>query len=178
MTSSKRRRQFLRYLLSGGVGTVALGFLFPKISQSREADLEDLCGSSPYNSRCKDYLPGVRARDDQEVPIRADVLLAASKPGTPVPVKGLATQAPVYLVINQGPKIAPYAIRPVCTHLGCTVEWKADRNHFVCPCHGSQYDAQGRVVHGPAKRSLPLATVIVKQNQIRLVERPPVIDPR
>lgn len=178
MTSSKRRRQFLRYLLSGGVGTVAIGFLFPKISQSREADLEDLCGSSPYNSRCKDYLPGARARDGQEVPIRADLLLAASKPGTPVPVKGLATQDPVYLVINQGPKIAPYAIRPVCTHLGCTVEWKADRNHFVCPCHGSQYDAQGRVVHGPAKRSLPLATVIVKQNQIRLVERSPVIDPR
>ncbi len=178
MTSEKKRRQFLRYLLSGGVGTVAIGLLSPQVSQSREADLEDLCASSPYNSRCKDYLAGVPARDRQKMTLRADVLLAAASPGTPVSVSGLATQDPVYLVINQGPKIAEYAIRPICTHLGCTVTWQADRNHFVCPCHGSQYDAQGRVVHGPAKRALPLATVIVKQNQIRLVERAPAIDPR
>ena len=178
MTSAKKRRQFLRYLLSSGVGTVAIGLLSPQISQSREADLEDLCGEFPYNSRCKDYLPGVPASDRKKMLLRADVVLTASPLGTPVPVSGLASQDPVYLVINQGPKIAEYAIRPICTHLGCTVEWQADRNHFVCPCHGSQYDAQGRVVHGPAKRSLPLATVIVKQNQIRLVERPPAIDPR
>ncbi|MEH2315017.1 MAG: Rieske 2Fe-2S domain-containing protein [Nostoc sp.] len=34
----------------------------------------------------------------------------------------------------------------------------------MCPCHGSQYNSQGRVVHRPAKRSLPLITVVVKQN--------------
>ncbi len=36
----------------------------------------------------------------------------------------------------------------------------------------------GRVIHGPAKRALPLVTVIVKQNQIRLVESSPGVDPR
>jgi cytochrome b6-f complex iron-sulfur subunit len=177
MISNQRRRQFLQYLLSGGVGTVAAGWLFPEISQSLEANLEELCSSFPENSRCKDYLPGVSARDGQKA-LAADALLATAAAGKPVPVSGLASQDPVYLVINQGPKIAKYAVRPVCTHLGCTVAWQAERNQFVCPCHGSQFDAQGRVVQGPAKRALPLATVIVKQNQIRLVEVAPAIDPR
>jgi cytochrome b6-f complex iron-sulfur subunit len=45
-----------------------------------------------------------------------------------------------------------YAISAVCTHLGCTV--RQGGPGFSCPCHGSQYDANGRVVHGPAPRSL------------------------
>ncbi len=36
----------------------------------------------------------------------------------------------------------------------------------------------GRVVHGRAKRSLPLLTVVVKQNQVRLVAHKPAVDPR
>src|SRR5512138_3458565 len=35
----------------------------------------------------------------------------------------------------------------VCTHLGCTVE--RDEQGFTCPCHGSRYDADGKVTHGP-----------------------------
>jgi len=40
-----------------------------------------------------------------------------------------------------------------CTHLGCTVQRTAEG--FACPCHGARYDAQGAVVSGPARRSLP-----------------------
>ncbi|MGV0024872.1 Rieske 2Fe-2S domain-containing protein [Phormidesmis priestleyi] len=174
MATLNQRRKFLKALIGGGVGTVAIGFLFPKVSQSQAVDLENLCASSPFNSRCKDYLPGVSALDLQGKQIRVDTLV--TKPNQPIPVKGLSD--PVYLVVTQNAKLAEYAIRPVCTHLGCTVEWKSDRQQFVCPCHGSRYDAQGRVTNGPAKRSLPLVTAIVKQNQVRLVDRAPAIDPR
>ncbi len=46
------------------------------------------------------------------------------------------------------------ALSLVCTHLGCTVEQAP--NGFKCPCHGSQYDAQGQVTRGPAAKSLRL----------------------
>lgn len=46
-----------------------------------------------------------------------------------------------------------YAISSVCTHLGCNVNHVAGGG-FACPCHGSRYDANGQVVHGPAPRPL------------------------
>lgn len=45
-----------------------------------------------------------------------------------------------------------YAISSVCTHLGCIVY--STETGFQCPCHGSKYDAGGKVVGGPAPRSL------------------------
>ncbi len=41
-----------------------------------------------------------------------------------------------------------------CRHLGCDVEWNADRSLFVCPCHGSEYGPDGELVKGPAKKGL------------------------
>ncbi len=46
-----------------------------------------------------------------------------------------------------------YAISTTCTHLGCTVA--VTTQGFACPCHGSRFDATGRVVGGPAPRALP-----------------------
>jgi cytochrome b6-f complex iron-sulfur subunit len=41
-----------------------------------------------------------------------------------------------------------------CSHLGCSVEFNADAKRFQCPCHGSQFNPQGQVVHGPAVYAL------------------------
>lgn len=46
-----------------------------------------------------------------------------------------------------------YAISAVCTHLGCLVHHREDGG-FACPCHGSRFDATGRVEGGPAPRAL------------------------
>lgn len=46
------------------------------------------------------------------------------------------------------------ALSARCTHLGCTVHWVAAENRFKCPCHGSQFAADGSVLHGPAERPL------------------------
>jgi cytochrome b6-f complex iron-sulfur subunit len=45
-----------------------------------------------------------------------------------------------------------YAVSSVCTHLGCNVKRVA--TGFECPCHGSRFDENGRVVRGPAPRPL------------------------
>lgn len=44
------------------------------------------------------------------------------------------------------------AMSLVCTHLGCIVG--EGPTGFQCPCHGSKFDAQGKVVGGPAPRPL------------------------
>jgi cytochrome b6-f complex iron-sulfur subunit len=174
----KNRREFLKYMMGSTVASVAMGYLFPSVSSSREVDIETLCSLYPENSKCQNYLPGFPARDEKGNPVAASAIKASAVPGIPLLVKGLPDRSVDYLVINTGSEIAKYAIKPVCTHLGCTVEWHQDQNRFICPCHGSGYDNLGRVIRGPAKSALPLVTVVVKQDQIRLVDRKPAIDPR
>ncbi|GFZ86557.1 ubiquinol-cytochrome c reductase iron-sulfur subunit [Rickettsiales bacterium] len=42
----------------------------------------------------------------------------------------------------------------VCTHLGCIPSKDQSGNGWYCACHGSRYDASGRVVKGPAPKNL------------------------
>lgn len=57
---------------------------------------------------------------------------------------------PVYLLVLDGGGFA--AVSSVCTHRGCTVDLGGPG--LACPCHGSQYDREGRVMRGPASRAL------------------------
>jgi menaquinol-cytochrome c reductase iron-sulfur subunit len=43
---------------------------------------------------------------------------------------------------------------PICPHLGCHYNWVEARKEFVCPCHGSVFTIDGKVVAGPAPRPL------------------------
>jgi len=52
-----------------------------------------------------------------------------------------------------------FVISAICTHLGCTPDWKASENKFKCPCHGSGYDPEGVNFEGPAPRPMDRAHV-------------------
>ena len=60
------------------------------------------------------------------------------------------------------------AMSLICTHLGCVVDKKGDG--YLCPCHGSVFDAQGNVTGGPAPRAL--AWLAVSQATKLILHRP------
>jgi len=68
-----------------------------------------------------------------------------------------------------------YAISSVCTHLGCNV--RKGGPGFVCPCHGSQYDENGHVVHGPAPRSLSWFAISLTPRDELLVDLDRTVGP-
>ena len=50
----------------------------------------------------------------------------------------------------------------VCTHLGCIVAWNSTEHTWDCPCHGSRFSCEGKVINGPANRDLQPASQTVE----------------
>ncbi|MBI3894166.1 MAG: Rieske 2Fe-2S domain-containing protein [Candidatus Wallbacteria bacterium] len=70
-----------------------------------------------------------------------------------------------------------YAVSAVCSHLGCNVRWTAAKEDFECPCHGSVYDRQGRVVSGPAPRPLEWYALSCNKSGVVMVDTTKTVAP-
>ena len=47
-----------------------------------------------------------------------------------------------------------FIVSTKCPHLGCQLHWNADELTWDCPCHGSRFDYEGRLIGGPATKDL------------------------
>jgi Rieske Fe-S protein len=67
------------------------------------------------------------------------------------------------IVEHAGERVAAYRaadgsvtmVSPVCTHIKCLVHWNSAEESWDCPCHGSRFGVDGRVLEGPAVEPLP-----------------------
>jgi Rieske Fe-S protein len=132
------RRTFLDYVLYGGTAGLAAAILYPV---ARYLVPPDRGG------------PGTRSlvldpNDPAQVDPETRVFVFGNEPG----------------ILVRGPGGEWKAFSGVCTHLSCTVRFKADTNQIWCPCHNGLFDLNGRNVPGtPPPR--PLA-------EFRVSERP------
>ena len=76
-------------------------------------------------------------------------------------IDGLGKKA---ILINDKGTLSAFS--KICTHLGCEVEWQADKKQFFCPCHKGYFDASGKNIAGPPPRPLDAYKVTVKDGNV------------
>jgi glycine/D-amino acid oxidase-like deaminating enzyme/nitrite reductase/ring-hydroxylating ferredoxin subunit len=118
------------------------------------ADLYDPSRTGPVGHSTKEFVK-------ENVAVGARLVAGYVTPGD---VKSADELAPgEAAVIRSGlGKVATYRdedgvlheVSASCTHLGCIVGWNPGETTWDCPCHGSRFDVDGRVLQGPAVKDL------------------------
>ncbi|MGK7917180.1 MAG: cytochrome b6-f complex iron-sulfur subunit [Prochloraceae cyanobacterium] len=144
------RRQFMNLLTFGTITGVALGALYPVVKYF----IPPSSGGSGG---------GVTAKDALGNDVIVSEFLDTHNAGDRTLAQGLKGD-PTYIVVTEDKAIGSYGLNAICTHLGCVVPWVPAENKFKCPCHGSQYNAEGKKVRGPAPLSLALVNAEVTED--------------
>jgi len=58
------------------------------------------------------------------------------------------------------------AVDSVCTHKKCTVEYNRESKKIICPCHGSEFHTDGKVLTPPAKEPLKSYPVTLSDGKV------------
>ncbi len=103
-----------------------------------------------------------------DFPMGQTVRVAIEDP-SPLPWAGQTARTAAWLRRTGPSDFIAFAVN--CTHLGCPVNWVAEANIFLCPCHGGVYYADGRVAGGPPPRPLYRYDVRVQNGQVQLLTR-------
>ncbi len=138
LTSSTRRR-FLDWFLGTSVGAMVASILYPVARYISPPDVPEA-----QTSRV------VAARSGELKPNSAKIFRFGSLPG---------------ILIRTGD--GQYrALSATCTHLNCTVQYRADLTQIWCACHNGMYDLAGKNVSGPPPRPLEVYRVNVAGDEI------------
>jgi thiosulfate dehydrogenase (quinone) large subunit len=136
-----------RTLLVGGVGVLGAVLL----------------GGSSLFRRAKSS-GGPRKQAEPEQP--ATLTAAADVPvGGARKVTDSAASDEVWVLQLEAGKFTAY--HAICPHQGCPVNFVSASAGFSCPCHGSRFDAHGKVLNGPAERGLTAIPVTVEGPDVR-----------
>ena len=78
------------------------------------------------------------------------------------------------LLIREGNSIGCVSL--TCTHQVCALKINPNGG-FACPCHGSEFNAQGQVLNGPATKALPWYKLSLEADGFISVDLKTQVDP-
>ena len=144
------RRQFLNYTLTGVGGFMAAGITLPLVRFALD--------------------PALKAGDETEMVAVTQVSQISSEPKRfdfkvhQVDAWYESEVARSAWIYEDGGNIV--ALSPVCTHLGCTIDWNTSddhKNRFFCPCHLGAFEKDGKNVD----RTPPTQPLFVYDLEVR-----------
>ena len=138
----RTRRQFCRQTCTAA-GLAALG----------GALLQACGGGSPTSSGGGTNAPALPRIAGTVAGGAIQVTIDAASPLAATGSAALVTSAAANVLVARTAADAFTALTATCTHEGCAITGFSGQS-YVCPCHGSQFDTAGRVLNGPATRSL------------------------
>ncbi|MBY4894382.1 ubiquinol-cytochrome c reductase iron-sulfur subunit [Rhodobacteraceae bacterium N5(2021)] len=171
---SGERRDFLYYATAGTGVVVAGAAAWPLVnSMNPSADVQaasqlrvDVSGVEPGTQLTVLFLGKpvfVRRRTADEIADSQSVdvsdLVDPEARNANIPDGSDASDANRTLPDFSGENTGEWLVQiGVCTHLGCVPigDGAGDFGGWFCPCHGSHYDAAGRIRRGPAPENLPI----------------------
>ena len=161
------RRDFL-YYATAGAGAVAAGAaVWPLINQmnpsadvkamsSIRVDISGIETGTQLTVKWRGKPVFIRRRSQDEIDsaraVKMEELVDTNAENANLPKDALATDEN-RAMDEKGEWLVMIG---VCTHLGCVPLGgrQGDFGGWFCPCHGSHYDAAGRIRKGPAPRNL------------------------
>lgn len=155
--TSMRRRRFLRWM--GGIGATLMGLIVgvPALSAFFSPALKKPSKKS-----------WIRVADDVStldigVPIKVDFIEETNDAW----VESRALRS-VWLYTEDGETFTAFS--GVCTHLGCSYAFDADKKRYHCPCHHGLFDMKtGAVIGGPPPRPLDTLPVRVRDGEVQVL---------
>jgi Rieske Fe-S protein len=138
--ADETRRRWVTRLLGTSLGAAVVSFVYPVLR----------------------YMVPPASSEPSQSEVELDVKASDILPNTAriVPLGGKA----VLLLKTASGELR--ALTATCTHLACTVQYRAERSDIWCACHNGTYDVNGLNVSGPPPRPLTKLEVNVRGDKV------------
>jgi cytochrome b6-f complex iron-sulfur subunit len=143
-TDQYTKRDFLKYILGGGLVAWVISVLYPIFTYLKPPEQGEVEVSSVKVGKVNDI-----AKDS------GTIVRFGNKPL-------------ILVRLNSGEL---RAFSATCTHLDCTVQYRKDMGVIWCACHNGRYDLTGRNIAGPPPRPLEEYKVIIQGDEISISKR-------
>ena len=138
------RRRIIEVLLGGGMFASVVSFLYPVLRYLVPPAVPDLGEDEVVAGKVGDLKPN-----------GSKVFRFGSRPA-------------LLLLTAEGEY---RCVSAVCTHLGCTVQYRSDLVEIWCACHNGTYGLDGRNISGPPPRPLEAFQVNVRGSEIVITRK-------